>query len=80
METIAFKTRPNQPAAKRLLAGAALAAAFVLLPDVASADAAGAIDAAITSGQALIGKVAPGVIGIAAIMTGVGLVLAFIRK
>ena len=41
---------------------------------------AGAIDAAITSGLALLAKVGPGIIGIAALMTGVGLVISWIRK
>lgn len=46
----------------------------------AHADATTAITAAITQGEALMNLVAPGVIGIAAIMLGVGLAVSWIRK
>lgn len=57
-----------------------LAIAVVVAPDLAMATAATAIDDAITQGETLVGKVAPGLIAIAAIMTGVGLVISWIRK
>ncbi|MFZ2450499.1 MAG: hypothetical protein WAW36_08270 [Methylovulum miyakonense] len=56
------------------------AVALAVASQQASADAATAIDDAITQGTTLLGKVGPGVIGIAALMTGVGLVISWIRK
>jgi hypothetical protein len=52
----------------------------VLVPEIASADAASAIDAAAAQGLALVAKVGPAIIAIAALMTGVGLVVSWIRK
>jgi len=77
MKTVTYqsaKETAKRAALPLLLLGAAL------VPEIASADAASAIDAAITQGQTLLGKVGPGIIGIAALMTGVGLVIAWIRK
>ena len=56
---------------------------FAFIPELASAAdsaAATAIDTAIAQGESLLGKVAPGLITIAAIMTGVGLAISWIRK
>lgn len=39
-----------------------------------------AINDAVADGKSLVGLVAPGVIGIAALMLGVGLVVAWLRK
>jgi hypothetical protein len=58
----------------------AVASAAILVPDLASADASAEVQNAITQGQALVGVVAPGIIGVAAIMTGVALVVSWIRK
>ena len=80
MKTVTYqsaKETAKRAALPLLLLGAAL------VPEIASADgstAASAIDAAIAQGQTLLGKVGPGIIGIAALMTGVGLVIAWIRK
>lgn len=80
-----MKTVPYQSAketAKRaalplLLLGAALIPESAFAVDTT---AASAIDAAIAQGQTLLAKVGPGIIGIAALMTGIGLVIAWIRK
>lgn len=54
--------------------------ALFLFSEIAAADSAASIDAAIAQGTTLLGKVAPGIISIAAIMTGVALVVAWLRK
>lgn len=39
-----------------------------------------AVNTAISDGQSLVGAIAPGVIGIAAIMLGVGIAVSWLRK
>lgn len=39
-----------------------------------------AVNTAISDGQTLVGAIAPGVIGIAAIMLGVGIAVSWLRK
>jgi len=61
-----------------LLTGAvASVAASSAFADAASA---AAVDTAISDGQTLVGAIAPGVIGIAAIMLGVGIAVSWLRK
>lgn len=79
----AIRLKLNTPTAQTVLKvglPVALAAGSFLVPDLALADAAAAIDDAIADGQTLVGKLAPGLIGIAALMTGVYLVVSAIRK
>lgn len=61
-----------------IVAGSTLAA--VVAAPMASADSAAAITAAIASGTTLVGMIAPGVIGIAALMLGVGIAVAWLKK
>ncbi|WP_019867561.1 hypothetical protein [Methylovulum miyakonense] len=66
-----------------VLLGSALVVVSALVPEMAFATdsaAATAIDTAISDGTALLAKVAPGIITIAGLMTGVALVISFIRK
>lgn len=46
----------------------------------ASATATEAVNSAIAEGQTLVGTIAPGVIGIAALMLGVGIAVSWLRK
>lgn len=64
---------------KGVVLGSALGGALVL-PEIAKADAVAAINSAITQGETIVGLVGPGVIGIAALMLGVGLVVSWLRK
>ncbi len=60
--------------------GASVATLSVAGVGAAHADAVAAVTAAITQGEALMNLIAPGVIGIAAIMLGVGLAVSWLRK
>ncbi|CAK0746203.1 conserved hypothetical protein [Gammaproteobacteria bacterium] len=77
MKTVRYQSAKET--AKKL-APLVVVASLALVPEIASADAASAIDAAIAQGQVLLGKVGPGIIAIAALMTGVGLVISWIKK
>lgn len=57
-----------------------LATSATAVSSVASADTAADISAAFTSGQANVALVATGIIAMAAIMTGVGMVVRWISK
>ena len=79
----ALRLKLGAPAAQTALKvglPVALAVGSLVLPELALADAAAEIDAALTSGETLVGKLAPGLIGIAALMTGVFLVISAIKK
>ncbi len=57
-----------------------LAAASLFFSSLASADTAESIGSAFTAGQSNLGLVATGVIGLAAIMTGVGIVVRWLGR
>lgn len=69
---------------KNIQRGLVLAGALVALVSSSSAFAVTAsetaISGAITAGETMVGLVAPGVIGIAAIMMGVGIAVAWLKK
>jgi len=65
---------------KALLAGTAVAVSVAAPSAFAVTAAETAITTAITQGEALLNLVAPGVITIAAIMLGVGLVVSWLRR
>lgn len=65
---------------KTALMTGTVVAASVAAPSAFAATSLDAITTAITNGEALIGAVAPGVITIAAVMLGVGLVVSWLRK
>lgn len=70
------RAKVNQARLKAL----ALISAGVMSSSLVYADSTTAINDAVTDGKALVGLVAPGVIGIAALMLGVGIVVAWLRK
>ncbi len=63
-----------------LVAVGALSTVFVSSSAFAVSAAETAITDAVTSGETMVGLVAPGVIGIAAIMMGVGIAVAWLKK
>lgn len=81
--TTAIRSKLNTPTAQTALKfgiPVALAAGSFLVPELALADAAAEVDAAIAAGETLVGKLAPGLIAITALMTGVYLVVSALKK
>ena len=56
------------------------AVAFVATSSAFATTASDSVNTAISDGQTLVGAIAPGVIGIAAIMLGVGIAVSWLRK
>lgn len=75
METL--KTALRTKKAKLLASSSAV---LTLGASGAYADYSGKVTEAITQGETVVGLLAPGIVGIAALMLGVGLVISWIRK
>lgn len=68
------------PAFKKYAVPAAVAVGSMLIAGTASADVAADINTAITNGKTNVGLVAAGLVGIAAVMTAVGIVVSALRR
>lgn len=66
---------------KKIVAASVAGSAVVFAPSAFAVTAAEtAITDAITAGGTMVGLIAPGVIGVAAIMMGVGIAVAWLKK